>query len=72
MAKVIFTPLSGISPYIEKERPNLRSGIISLLNVRGGMRFKRYIFDNDRDTIRKDWETVGNDIRIALSIYGKK
>lgn len=72
MAKVIFTPLSGISPYIEIERPNLRSGIISLLNVRGGMRFKRYIFDNDKETIRKDWETVGNDIRIALHRYGRK
>lgn len=49
----------------------MRSGVLSLSNIRGRMRFSRYIFGDNTNDMRNDWIAVGDDIRKALTCYGK-
>lgn len=63
--------LNGLSKQIVKERPCMRSGVLSLSNIRGRMRFGRYIFGDNTNDMRNDWIAVGDDIRKALTCYGK-
>lgn len=64
-------PLQGLSKHIVVERPNRRSGIESLTNVCGHMRFSGYLFGSDVQAMRTDWQVVGNDIRKVMCRHGK-
>lgn len=63
--------LSGVSAQIENYRPTKKSGVVSLANIKGRMRFGRYVFRSNVEDMRNDWRTIGNDIRKAMSCYGK-
>jgi hypothetical protein len=63
--------MKGISPKIATNRPTLRSGILSLANIKGKVQFGHYIFDNDVEDMRNDWYTIGNDLKKALRCYAK-
>ena len=45
---------------------NDRSGVISLTNILGTMKFRGYIFGSNTEDMRNDWRTIGNDIRKAI------
>ncbi|MBE6262442.1 MAG: hypothetical protein E7104_00505 [Prevotella sp.] len=60
-----------VSTRISNDRPTLKTGLESLANIKGRMRFNQYVFSNDIDDLRNDWITIGNDIRKAMSLYGK-
>ena len=52
--------IRGIKPFL--------FGFGSLGNISGGyISFRRYMRGNNLDDMRKDWEKVGNDIRIVMS-----
>ena len=59
--------------FIEKiqENPIFR-GIASLGNIFGSEIGSKYENMSDGDILRQDWETIGNDMRKALSIYNKE
>lgn len=63
--------LGGISKQISNERPDMRSGIMSLANFKHGMRFSSYIFGSNATDMRNDWIAVGNDIRKAINCHGR-
>lgn len=68
--KYIFS-LKSISTRLSNNRPSFWTGLDSLANIGGRMRFNQYVFGNDMDDMRNDWIAVGNDIRKAMSQYGK-
>lgn len=63
--------LGGVSVPIERNRPCLKSGVVSLTNIKGHMRFGRYVFGSNIKDMRDDWTEIGNDIRKAMSFYGR-
>lgn len=63
--------LSGFSMQIAENRPSRRSGVMSLANIKGYMRFGHYVFGDNVEDMRNDWKTIGNDIRKAMNCYGK-
>ncbi len=56
---------------MSNSRPTFKTGLESLMNIKGRMRFEQYVFSNDTDDMRNDWIAVGNDIRRAMKLYGK-
>ena len=55
---------------IEKIQNNhIFRGLASLGNVGDSPIRNKYRNMSDRDILREDWETIGNDMRKALSIY---
>ena len=63
--------LEGVSIQIEKNRPDLKSGVVSLTNIKGHMRFSRYVFGSNMKDMRGDWIAIGNDIKKAINFYGR-
>ena len=63
--------LSGFSMQIAENQPSRRSGVMSLANIKGHMRFGHYVFGDNVEDMRNDWKTIGNDIRKAMNCYGK-
>ena len=58
---------------IEKIQNNhIFRGLASLGNVWDSPIRNKYRNMSDRDILREDWETIGNDMRKALSIYTKE
>ena len=47
-------------------------GIVSFGNVFVSTIRNRYAQMSDLDMLRKDWETIGNDMKTAISIYRKE
>ena len=57
---------------IEKIQENhIFRGLASLGNIFGSPTRRKYRNMSDREILRKDWETIGNDMRTALNIYTK-
>jgi hypothetical protein len=55
---------------IEKIQENhIFRGLASLGNIFDSPTRRKYRNMSDRDILRKDWETIGNDMRTALDIY---
>lgn len=54
-----------------KARPTRSSGMNSLLNIGGSMRFKEYLKGNDTNDLYGDWKLVGNDIKSAMKSFCK-
>lgn len=48
-----------------------RSGVRSLTNILGTMKFSDYTFGSNTEDIRNDWRVIGNDIRKAMKNYEK-
>ena len=61
--------LSGVSIQIAKNRPDWKSGVVSLTNIKGRIRFGRYVFGSDVNEMRNDWMAIGNDIRKSMNLY---
>lgn len=58
---------------ILKNRPTFRTGVKSLFSFGSNAnRFRQYIGGNDFNDISSDWQTVGNDIRMAMNQFGKE
>lgn len=60
-----------ISPEIAKHRPSFLSGFLSFLDYKPQNKFNGYLFSNDAEDTSRDWQAVGNDIKIAMDQYGK-
>lgn len=68
----VYKPSRKISVRIISEQLNDRSGVISLTNILGTMKFRGYIFGSNTEDMRNDWRTIGNDIRKAMKAYEAK
>lgn len=60
-----------ISPEIAKHRPSFLSGFLSFFDYRQRNNLNGYLSGNDEEDMSRDWQAVGNDIKIAMSQYGK-
>lgn len=49
--------------------PDFRSGVLSVLSAPDDTLYKRYMRGSVVGDIRKNWATVGNDIRVAIKQY---
>ena len=49
--------------------PDFSSGVLSVLSAPDDTLYKRYMRGSVAGDIRKNWKTVGNDIRAAIKEY---
>lgn len=65
--------MKRIENLILKNRPTFRTGVKSLFSFGSNAnRFRQYIGGNDLNDISSDWQTVGNDMRMAMNQFGKE
>ena len=58
---------------ILRNKPSFRTGVKSLFSFgTNANRFRQYIGGNDFSDISSDWQTVGNDMRMAMNQFGKE
>ena len=71
MERKYFKTNNRNSTSLLKEVPSFRSGVESLVNIPGQIRVIRYLKGNNMDDLRRDWRTVGNDIKKAMKHYDR-
>lgn len=49
-----------------KQRPTLRTGILSSIGLTSVRRFERYLQGNDREDLQRDAKVVARDMNIAI------
>lgn len=69
MCRISNKPTQMSTSSLLKERVSFRNGIVSLVNIKGSVRFRNYMQGNDMDDMRRDWKAVGRDIRKSMKLY---
>jgi hypothetical protein len=66
MGKKSYKSVQSSVSTLMKELPDFRSGLFSLVNAKGHIRFNDYMQGNDADDLSKDWKAIGKDFEISM------